>query len=315
MIDNDSFDNDNFDCDPADCTFNRSTDSADESDFDGFGIDRKTENTDSSEATDTNDTNDANNASDTNDSSDTSNSSEATDANDTSDATDFNGDFGSSDNGMNNSDESAAPEDECCANSDDIFTQDTQDEQEAQNSGAQNSGAQNAQDGQNAESVDTADDASDITQFTGIPGYPQTPVGPWTLESDNDVQESADIGKDEKTFEHGGNCVDPSDESAATSDELYTTVTARERCALDDYEIISDVLGGEKQLVKLYSTALCESAEEPLRDIIRENLMECAKDQYATFEYMEKRGLYPVEQADEEKIIQAKQQFGPLCRA
>lgn len=133
------------------------------------------------------------------------------------------------------------------------------------------------------------------TQYTGIPGYPETGA------------------PTEKTFTHGGNCVDPSDETAATNDELYTTTSAQERCSLDDYEIISDVLGSEKQLVKLYSSALCESAEEPLRDVIRANLVECAKDQYATFEFMEKRGMYSVKQADQKEILQAKQQFGPLC--
>ncbi len=107
----------------------------------------------------------------------------------------------------------------------------------------------------------------------------------------------------------------PEDETAATHDELYnnSTVDARQKCELDDYEIISDVLGGEKQLVKLYSTALCESAEESLRGVIRDNLIECAKDQYATFEYMEKRGLYQTEEAPEDKIAQAKQQFRPLA--
>ncbi len=106
----------------------------------------------------------------------------------------------------------------------------------------------------------------------------------------------------------------PDDETAATRDEIYnnSTVGARQKCELDDYEIISDVLGGEKQLVKLYSTALCESAEEGLRGVIRDNLIECAKDQYSTFEYMQKRGLYNTEQAPEDKIAQAKQQFRPL---
>lgn len=106
---------------------------------------------------------------------------------------------------------------------------------------------------------------------------------------------------------------DPSDELAATTDELYTTTCACGKCALDDYEIISDVLGSEKQLVKLYSTALCEAAEEPFRNIIRENLSECAADQYKTFEFMESRGMYPTEQADEEQVTKAKQQFTPLC--
>ena len=90
------------------------------------------------------------------------------------------------------------------------------------------------------------------------------------------------------------------------------TTRAQQKCALDDYEIISDVLGGEKQLVKLYSTALCESAEEPLRYVIRENLIECAADQYSAFEYMQERGMYPTEDATEDKILQAKQQFTSL---
>lgn len=113
----------------------------------------------------------------------------------------------------------------------------------------------------------------------------------------------------------GAVCVDPSDEMAATCDEHCScgTTWAQEKCKLDDYEIISDVLSCEKQLVKLYSTALCESAEEPLRNVIRENLDECAADQFATFEFMQKRGMYQTEQADEQCIEQAKQQFCPLC--
>lgn len=107
---------------------------------------------------------------------------------------------------------------------------------------------------------------------------------------------------------------DPSDETAATIDECYNNdCSAREKCKLDDYEIISDVLGGEKQIVKLYSTALCETAEEPLRNIIRDNFVEAANDQYEVFDFMQKRGMYPVEQADENKIDEAKRQFAPLC--
>lgn len=113
----------------------------------------------------------------------------------------------------------------------------------------------------------------------------------------------------ETAREYGVDLAD--DETAACDDRTFS---AQERCSLDDYEIISDVLGGEKQLVKLYSTALCESSEEPLRNLIKENLMECANDQYATFEYMEKRGLYPTDEAPEEQIVEAKRVFGPLCK-
>lgn len=113
----------------------------------------------------------------------------------------------------------------------------------------------------------------------------------------------------ETAREYGVDLAD--DETAACDDRTFS---AQEKCSLDDYEIISDVLGGEKQLVKLYSTALCESSEEPLRNLIKENLMECANDQYATFEYMEKRGLYPTDEAPEEQIVEAKRLFAPLCK-
>lgn len=107
---------------------------------------------------------------------------------------------------------------------------------------------------------------------------------------------------------------DPSDETAATVDDLYTAdkPSAREKCKLDDYEIISDVLGSEKQIVKLYSTALCEAAEEQFRNVLRENLDYAAEDQYKAFEFMQSRGMYDTEQASNENISQAKQQFSPL---
>ncbi len=131
---------------------------------------------------------------------------------------------------------------------------------------------------------------------------------------DNDgcgIDRHCNCDEDSETAEDYGMTGSPEDETAATCDD--PTCDARSRCALDDYEIISDVLGCEKQLVKLYSTALCESAEEPLRDIFRENLIEAAADQYSTFEYMQKRGMYKTEPATEEKVTEAKQQFRPLC--
>ncbi|MCH5351547.1 MAG: spore coat protein [Clostridiales bacterium] len=135
-------------------------------------------------------------------------------------------------------------------------------------------------------------------------------------ESEDDENERFGSGTYGGANEYGDTVeYDPSDETAATCDwncDCNDTTNAQKRCSLDDYEIISDVLGCEKQLVKLYSTALCESAEEPLRNIIKENLIECAKDQYETFEYMSSRGLYETEQADVSKINEAKKQFGSV---
>lgn len=130
------------------------------------------------------------------------------------------------------------------------------------------------------------------------------------IENNYDIESADDYDSEAMQYVD-----DPNDETAATIDEWYTTDTpAQEHCKLDDYEIISDVLGSEKEIVKLYSTALCEAAEEPLRDIIRENFDEAAADQYKAFTFMQERGMYQTEQATEEKITEAKQQFTPLCK-
>ena len=134
--------------------------------------------------------------------------------------------------------------------------------------------------------------------------------------SHDDVYDNYDVeSADDTDSEAMQYVIDPSDETAATTDEWYDScdTPAQERCKLDDYEIISDVLGSEKELVKLYGSALCETSEEPLRDIIRENFDEAAADQYKAFTYMQQRGMYNTEQATEQKITEAKQQFTPLC--
>ncbi len=162
-------------------------------------------------------------------------------------------------------------------------------------------------------STDETSAASDISDTennkTDLGGLYDTDKG----SQDGCDGDGCGIGNSDE--EYGTDGISPEDETAATVDgcDCNSTVAAREKCALDDYEIISDVLGSEKQLVKLYSTALCESAEESLRGVICDNLIECAKDQYSTFEYMEKRGLYPMEQAPEDKIAQAKSTFSPIC--
>ena len=81
-------------------------------------------------------------------------------------------------------------------------------------------------------------------------------------------------------------------------------------CELNDYDIISDVLGCQKSLMKLYATSLCEIAEEPLRTLVNAKLTECASDQFDAFCYMNERGMYKTEQAPKDKIKQAQKTFG-----
>lgn len=87
------------------------------------------------------------------------------------------------------------------------------------------------------------------------------------------------------------------------------TEFAQDVCKLSDKEIISDVLGSHKTLVKLYGTALCETSCPKLRNLIGNQLSECAEDQYDAFLYMHERGLYPTDAAPMPKVNQAKKKF------
>ncbi|MBE5730646.1 MAG: spore coat protein [Clostridiales bacterium] len=88
-----------------------------------------------------------------------------------------------------------------------------------------------------------------------------------------------------------------------------STEFAQDVCKLSDKEIISDVLGSHKSLVKLYGTALCETSCPKLRTLIDTQLSECAEDQFDAFLYMNERGLYPTDTAPMPKVNQAKKKF------
>ncbi len=84
---------------------------------------------------------------------------------------------------------------------------------------------------------------------------------------------------------------------------------AQDNCRLSDYDIISDVLGGHKNLVKLYGTALCETDSEQLRKLINAQMSECAVDQFDAFKYMNDRGMYKVEPAPVQKVKSARTKY------
>lgn len=96
---------------------------------------------------------------------------------------------------------------------------------------------------------------------------------------------------------------------ATGSQRKMSAEFAQEQCKLSDQEIISDVLGSHKALVKLYGTALCESSCPQLRDLVNSQMTECAQDQFDAFLYMNERGMYPTDNAPLPKITQAKKKF------
>lgn len=89
----------------------------------------------------------------------------------------------------------------------------------------------------------------------------------------------------------------------------YKTECAQDMCKLTDKDIISDVLGSQKSLITLYSTALCESSCKNMRDVVSTKLTECAQDQFDMFLYMNERGMYPTENATVQNLTKAKQLY------
>lgn len=105
------------------------------------------------------------------------------------------------------------------------------------------------------------------------------------------------------------NCVQAS-KGRKSGSYNYSTEFAQDMCKLSDKEIISDVLGSHKALIKLYGTALCETDNEKLRSLIDSHLSECAEDQFDAFTYMNQRGMYPTDTAPASKVTQAKKKYG-----
>jgi spore coat protein CotF len=97
--------------------------------------------------------------------------------------------------------------------------------------------------------------------------------------------------------------------SASASASMSDSEFAQDSVKLDDVAIITDVLNSQKSLVKLYGTALCESSCDKLRKLVTNQLSECADDQFDSCLYMNQRNQYPTEQAQPQKVSEAKQKF------
>lgn len=108
-----------------------------------------------------------------------------------------------------------------------------------------------------------------------------------------------------------GNKPQPIKTAAAlkAGEKVRATEFAQDQWKLSDYDIISDVLGSHKNLIKLYGTALCEIGCKDLRNVVTSKMTECAEDQLDAFTYMNQRGMYKTEPAPVQKVKEARQRF------
>ena len=85
-----------------------------------------------------------------------------------------------------------------------------------------------------------------------------------------------------------------------------------EHTKLDDKAMLNDLLITAKQRMSAYSTLIAETTCPQLHTMLQDLFVEAAEDQYAIFDCMHKQGWYPVKQAKQEDITQAKEKAEQL---
>ena len=78
-------------------------------------------------------------------------------------------------------------------------------------------------------------------------------------------------------------------------------------------ESLTDMLTVEKNLVKIYATALTEMSSEANRSLIKKNLTDAADGQNLIFCEMQRQGFYETTPGTKEKLLEAKEQFCKSC--
>ena len=79
--------------------------------------------------------------------------------------------------------------------------------------------------------------------------------------------------------------------------------------AMQDKEMLEDVLTSQKQITGLYNTYANECATTAIRDEMMNILHDEHDIQADIFMEMQKRGWYPTPMAEEQKIQRTKQKF------
>lgn len=85
---------------------------------------------------------------------------------------------------------------------------------------------------------------------------------------------------------------------------------------LNEKDLLTDILTGEKDLVKLYSTSLTEASGKDVRKTLKTNMSETAEDQFSVFSTMKEKGYYQPKPADKAMIDEKIESFSksPVCR-
>ena len=81
---------------------------------------------------------------------------------------------------------------------------------------------------------------------------------------------------------------------------------------LNEKDSLQDMLGVEKSLVKIYSTAITEGCSQGFRTLIKRHWGQVTEDQMDVFLQMTEHGYYKVESAPEQIFSEHKLKFEPI---
>ncbi len=86
----------------------------------------------------------------------------------------------------------------------------------------------------------------------------------------------------------------------------------QQNAPLSQQELLTDLLSQEKQCVKDYAGNITEASCTNLRQLLLDNMTECATDQYCVFDEMRTRNLYKTKDAPDNDVQTAKQEMQTL---
>ena len=81
---------------------------------------------------------------------------------------------------------------------------------------------------------------------------------------------------------------------------------------LNDQDKLEDLLSEEKYLISAYGTFIPEASCPQLRQVLTQNLTECADNQYAIFDQMSQLGWYPTKDAPVADVTAARDTFSQM---
>jgi spore coat protein CotF len=89
----------------------------------------------------------------------------------------------------------------------------------------------------------------------------------------------------------------------------------KQKNQLNEKVALQDMLATEKEVVKMYSTALTESSTSKVRSIFKSSWQDAVADQYGVFTLMSELGYYEPAPADKTVIDKQKDNFKKVANS